>query len=102
MNLLLFSKNKPKTRHESTENHSEIEENHSTSGLRSQMMKTLLKKKAQEDAQTSSCAKESPKQVVDNEKISELIKQINFSSEKVISPKIDLSNGQDIISNNSD
>ena len=91
---MLFSKNKSKTRHENIENQSEIEENHSTSGLRSQMMKTLLKKKAQEDAKKLSSENDAPKQVVDNEKISGLIKQINSSKEKIIAPRIDLSNGR--------
>ena len=90
---MLFSKNKPKIRHENDEKTSEITQNHFSTGLRSQMMKTLLKKKADDESKKESAKTEVQKPVIDNEKISALIEQINQSKEKIIAPRIDLSNG---------
>ena len=98
--MMIFNKNKAKLQQMGKEN-PETMPNNTKNSLKTEIMKSLLKRKAKEDNSTNkienfSAIKEVTKikDSIDTDKIYALIKKINSAKEKMVAPKIDISSGK--------
>lgn len=97
--MMIFNKNKTELQQKDKEN-PETEPNITKNSLKTEIIKSLLKRKAKEDSskkfENFSTIEEKAAKIQDTistDKIYALIKKINSSKEKMVAPKIDISSG---------
>ncbi len=97
--MMIFNKNKIELQQKEKES-PETEPNITKNSLKTEIIKSLLKRKAKEDSskksENFSIIKEKAEKIQDSintDKIYALIKKINSSKEKMVAPKIDISSG---------